>query len=329
MAVNTAALRDYNDIFYGTLVDSTPGLVNANGVKFRREHFQFGTDHMFFYVPEVVQDGKKITYVQWSHGFSGTYKDLEGGYTQGTRFLSLAMDRGWVVSVGDDGGPSHWSKPIAMKVHRSHYAYAADRWNIERVLLAGGSMGGLTTLNLLGNDVIPKVAATAVIVSVVDLPAMTTTGYSDYVYPAWGVSNVPDLTAAIQGLDPARDDPQKWAGKPIWINAGTQDTLVPKVQHGDVFVARAATPEAIHYDVGNHGHGGPSSDAPWVEWLSTFAPNYDVTQNTTTDPGPPPPSGDGGTVPPAVPSGSGVYWADGREASLYRPDGTLVRLGRL
>lgn len=328
MPVNTTALRDYTDIWYGTIMETVTGLVNSNGVKFSRVYLKFGSENTYFYIPEVVRDGKKITYVQWSHGFTGTYKDLESDYARATKFLSLAMDRGWVVSVGDDTGSSHWSTPPAIKAHRSHYAYAAERWNVQDVLLAGGSMGGLTTLNLLGNDVIPKVRATAVIVSVVDIPAMTTTGYADYIYPAWGVNNVPDLTAAIQGLDPARDDPQKWANKHIWINAGTADTLVPKVQHGDVFVGRAATPSFIHYDVGSHGHGGPESDVPWVEWLSTYAPNYDATQNTPTDPGPPPPSTGGGTAPPAIPAGSGVYWPDGREASIYRSDGTLVRLSR-
>lgn len=306
--------------YYGTVTAKGTGTTDA-GTAFERWELSFGSDAALALVPSTVVPGSPVTLVIYAHGFGGSSRGLDNAGT--TRDGMLA--RGWVIVAGDNGG-FLWGNGTAMDLIRSQRAWADEHWAVQRTILWGGSMGGLTVLNALGRDVIHDVAATIAYISVVDSSSMDEATYGPSIKAAYGASSMAEVSAKAAGYDPARDDPQKWANKPIFLNQGTTDTIVVKALHGDVFMARAATPEKIAYDVSEHGHGGGGAvvENRALAWVDQYAPAYVA---PSTDPGPPPPS-DGDTPAPAAPSGSGVYWADGREVSLYRADGSLVRLSR-
>ena len=309
-------------LYFGTVL-SAQAKTTQGGVAYVRESLAFGQDAATAYVPTRVVDGSEITLVIYAHGYGATEADLDTAYAI-TRDGMLS--RGWVIVAGRNGGQV-WGNQKAMDQIASQRAWAGERWQVRRVILWGGSMGGLTVLNALGRNLVAGVAATIAYVSVVDSSAMGSDFHAS-IMSAYGAASMAEVPAKAAGYDPARDDPQKWANKPIFLNQGTTDAVVVKAKHGDAFMARAVTPDKITYNVSDHAHsvsGLASVENAALAFADLHAPAYVA---PSTDPGPPPPSG-GGTTDPVAPSGSGVYWSDGREASLYRADGTLVRLGRL
>lgn len=308
-----------NTRYYGTITATAPA-TTAGGTAYVRETIKFGGDGAVAYVPTKVKDGTPVTVVFASHGYTENETFMDPAIWATGR--DMLLGHGWVVVSTNNQG-FQWGSQKAMDMIYSAHAWASDRWTVAYPMLAGGSMGGLTVLNALGRDVIPGVVATVAMVSVVDTQAMGA-GYHGSIKAAYGVTDMAQLTTAQAGYDPLRDDPQKWAGKDLYLNQGASDTIVVPALHGDKFMARAATPERIKYVIGNHGHS-KTLDADMVAWMAQRAPDYTP---PSTDPDPPPPGGEGGPTVPAAPSGSGVYWPDGREASLYRADGTLVRLNR-
>lgn len=293
------------------------------GTAWTLERWSFAGQAAIACVPAVVKDRTDITLVQHSHGYVDDQDHPLTARMKGT--LEGVLDRGWVL-VSHFMHGNNWGSKVAMNDLKDAYHWAASRWHVKRVILHGFSMGGMATYNALGQDIVPDIVAAITVNGVVDIA----TNWPDQAMSVYGGMTIEQALAYMAeppGYDPARDDPQKWAGKPIFMIGGTGDTVVPPAQHMEKFLARAATPEVIHYEVGAHGHLAGFMPEKCLSWADAYAPAY-VAQGPYGVPAPnwplPPPPPPPATEPP----GSGVYWADGREASLYRADGTLVRLNR-
>lgn len=295
----------------------------AAGTPYTRVNLSFAGQRCIALVPDRVRDRTDVTLVQHSHGYVDTEAHVLTDRMLGTTHGML--DRGWVVTSHLMHG-NNWGSKVAMSDLKDVYHWAAQKWHVKRVILHGFSMGGMATYNALGQDVVPDIVAAITVNGVVDI-----LGQADWQASAramYGGMNQAEMLAYMAeapGYDPLRDDPAKWAGKPIYMIGGTNDTVVPPAQHMEKFLARAATPELIHYELGTHGHLAGFMPEKVLPWADAYAPNY-ATQTAYGTPTPNWPVAP--EPPPASTAGSGVYWADGREASLYRSDGTLVRISR-
>jgi len=300
----------------------------STGAAWTLERWSFAGQAAIACVPAQVKDRTDITLVQHSHGYVDDQDHPLSARMQGT--LDGILDRGWVL-VSHFMHGNNWGSKVAMNDLKDAYHWAASRWHVKRVILHGFSMGGMATYNALGQDVVPDIVAGITVNGVVDI-----LGQADWqasaraMYGGMNQAEMLSYMAEPPGYDPLRDDPAKWANKPIYMIGGSNDPVVPPPPHMEKFLARAATPELIHYEVGTHGHLAGFMPEKCLPWADTHAPTYQAQEphgwpepNWPTDPELEQP--DPG---PVTPTGSGVYWADGREASLYRPDGTLVRFSR-
>lgn len=289
------------------------------GLPYELVSLSIGGDRAVVVIPAQTKPRTGVTFVSYNHGYTANELDVIAPTFAGP--LHDMVERGWIVTSGNNGGFT-WGNETSMRSIRSLHAWAADQYTIDQSVLIGGSMGGLTALVAAGRNEIPHLAATIAYISVVDVQAMGT-GYHDSIKSAWSVDSLDELTTVQAGYDPARDDPAAWAGKAIWLNANTNDTLVPKALHGDVFMARAARPETITYHVGDTAHTLPLGygvDVPWRAWLDALAPWYDESQEPEpVDPVDPPPT--------PAPS-SELYRTDGTPVTLYTSAGSPVRVSR-
>lgn len=308
-----------------TVKTSEESYTTASGVKARQISLSVEGDKALVWVPAQVKERTRITLVIHCHGYTGTERDL---LTEPGDPLSHHLSKGWVVVAGYNLGNSGWGRREVMEIIRAQYEWVAARYMVENVLLTGGSMGGFTALNVYQNDVVPNIKAAALVVSVINLSAMTEDGQTYPTLQSWGVTSNAELEAKQKslGLDPLRDDPHKMAGKPLFLHQDLQDPIVRKQKHGDIFMARAATPEAITYritDGTRHDYPFrndviyPKPKPDWV-FLAKHAPAYDSSQ----DPAP--------TTPPSGASlpaySSGAFTPDGTAVALYTTSGELVAI---
>ena len=286
----------------------TTGLLTANSTSYTRIDLSFAGQACIVLVPDAVQLRTDVTLVQHSHGVADDRTHVVSARMKTT--TDGMLDRGWVVTSHDMHG-NNWGSEQAMGDLRDVYHWAAQQWHVKRVVLHGFSMGGYTTYVALGGKIVPDIAATITVNGVVD---GFTSWASDLRGIYGGMSDV-ETQGYMVGHDPARDDPQRWAGDPIFMIGGTGDSVVPPAQHMDVFLARAATPAAIHYELGTHGHLAGFLPELALPWADAYAPTY----TTQTPYGAPVPNWPQDPPPETPPSG--LYRTNGAEVSLYDTSG--------
>ncbi|XNZ00660.1 hypothetical protein ACL90Y_01195 [Micrococcus luteus] len=140
-------------------------------------------------------------------------------------------------------------------------------------VLHGYSMGGMAAYNLSGGGLLRGLAGVVVVNGTVDSLASNSL---PAIREAYGAADDGELLRRQAGYDPARDDPARWAGIPMFLSYSTGDAAVPAQRHGEVFVGRAATPERIVYRVGTNGHADVAGFRhpevlAWIESLPPLA----------------------------------------------------------
>ena len=292
--------------------DETTG-TTANGTQYTRFDLKFLNREAYALAPKATALWTHTTLLTVVHGMTGDRNTYSVASTW--PIVQAALDRGWVVLSASHG--NNWGNSYTMSGIQDGYNWAARRWWIDRNLLFGHSMGGMSVTVATGRKVIPDIAGTITLNAMLDVYDYR----SPYTLSAYGATSWDDLPAKIVGHDPMSDPAEWWRDAPFLIVDTPSDT---SLRQSDKFIARSVTPSVITHQTGSHGHNDNPFISEEVAWMDGRAPRYATGQAQGSQPVP---KWDGWDVAPApAPSGSGVYWSDGREASLYRGDGTLARL---
>lgn len=210
--------------------------------------------------------GKRACLV--AHGHGGAYYQIAQGASWGTHCTQWADD-GMVV-IGMDLGPASFGDPDALATVSNAYDYAMSIGCLgPRVWLAGWSMGGLTMLRWIREN-LGKTAAAYLFSPLTNMQwAYTTGGYTaemdaayadDGTYAALGAPYSPILV------------PEVYRGVPIQIAHPTNDGTIP-VQHTLDFVAAVNNPSVgiRTPQLTTGGHQPQISTTPYEtsEWLRT------------------------------------------------------------
>ena len=191
------------------------------------------------------------------------------------------------------------------------------------MILLGFSMGGMTVYNALGHQALPDVAAAVTVNGVVDIR----TNWLNEAYRVYGGLNETELGLYMQGHDPARDDPARWAGVPLFISSSPNDTDCPTPEQAQVFYDRAATPDVIEFRTHTRGHLAQESFmvSDVLDWLGPRVPAYDEGQSPSGTPHPFWKRDD----PPPVEVESGLYLTSGAPAALFTTTGVPLGVNRV
>lgn len=165
-----------------------------------------------------------------------------------------------VIAAANTGSVSTWGADAGLDAYTRAYQYARDHYNIGAIVFYANSMGSIESLNVLARDAIPGVSAWIGTVPTYDLaenyanPLFTST-----IDAAYGGSYV--VNGA--GHDPARINPLKFRGIPMWMLIATDDTSVTPSANGQaLYLATAQTNERTKVEVtGGHSTGQIASQA--------------------------------------------------------------------
>lgn len=314
--------------FPPAVLRSSSSLKTSSGMDFTRRDVTINNELGHVYVPSGVKSYMETRLVIACHGVASKPSFMEA--SQFTPNLDAFIERGWVVASHTAGGNA-WGNERAMQGNAATYDYVAREWFINKVLVMGFSMGGLTTLNITGRKVVPRVVGAITVNGVVD-----THTFDQGVWSHYGASSWNDMIVKQAGYDPMRDDPQRWAGLPVLQIAGSGDSTCHPSEHAEPFAARAATPELIQTHIGPWGHlNGPFAPEVATAFADTLMEPFDANQvppmddplpgwpdETAPEPEPEPEPG----APP--PLGSGAWRTDGTPATLSLTNGSVVQLSR-
>lgn len=296
--------------------ESRETLTTPGGTPYEKVLLNFAGQRALAYAPATTTPRTHTALVLMCHGYVDRYTwiDPTATTTHGVAAAMSHVDQGWIV-VSHDLHRNNWGNDDAISDLMDCYQWAASIWWIDDVILQGFSMGGMTTYNALGARVLPDVTGAVTVNGVVDIR----TNWLDEAYRVYGGMNVDQLGEYMIGHDPARDDPDRWAGVPIFMSSSPNDTVCPTPVQAQVFYDRATTPDLIEFRTHTSGHLAQASFmVPEVTaWLTALVPPYESGQTPTGTPVPNWPDD-----PPPV--GSGVALTDGTPVVLATTDGTIV-----
>jgi pimeloyl-ACP methyl ester carboxylesterase len=154
------------------------------------------------------------------HGVGGNRRMLMNDRIRS--FTQTLVDGGYLLAASDGHGTAWGARP-AQQDYRRLYRWVADHHRVGRVVLVSVSMGGITGLNLVADDAIPRLAGWIGVSPVTDLQwASQDAHLSESVAAALG-------PGAVRRLDPMRMSPRRFAGKRLVIFTAGGDTVVPEV----------------------------------------------------------------------------------------------------
>lgn len=201
-----------------------------------------------YLVPTAPLNGKLIMYV---HGAGDTLFWLNSGQT-GIREALLAQ--GYILAASTTGGDD-WGNQTGLNSYIALYADTLTRFpSASKVMIYGGSMGGICSLLLIGNNSIPVKAwyATFPATNLAEEYSLSFTAAIN------GAYNIP--AGGTYAAQTAGHDPNLLSGSlytiPMRFIASPGDTVVPKAQNTDLEAAKvsATTPEHfVLVSTGNHG----------------------------------------------------------------------------
>lgn len=169
-------------------------------------------------------------------------------------FTQALVDRGYLLAASDAHGTAWGARP-AQRDYRRLYRWVADHYRVGRVVLVSVSMGGVTGLNLVADDAIPRVAGWIGVSPVTDLHwASQDAHLSGSVADALG-------PGAVQRLDPMRIGPRRFTGERMVIFTTGDDTVVPDV-HARRFAEHAAPWTRVRFERCAGVHAGRDCFSP-------------------------------------------------------------------
>ena len=293
------------------------------GTGYSRRVLNFAGQRALAYVPDGVAPATHTAVALMCHGFADSHEwiDPAAPPSHGAASALSFVDQGWVVISHHLHG-NNWGSDVAIADLLDCYVWAASTWWIDDVILLGFSMGGMTVYNALGHQALPDVAAAVTVNGVVDIR----TNWLNEAYRVYGGLNETELGLYMQGHDPARDDPARWAGVPLFISSSPNDTDCPTPEQAQVFYDRAATPDVIEFRTHTRGHLAQESFmvSDVLDWLGPRVPAYDEGQSPSGTPHPFWKRDD----PPPVEGESGMYLTSGAPAALFTTAGVPLDVNR-
>lgn len=174
------------------------------------------------YVPASPKYG-----IMYTHGAGGT-ADALIEYAKATHRTRMAADAGFTAVSSDWGGPQTWGNQVAMNALTAGYNFLQTQPGVKpgKVIIAGGSMGGLNALNWASRNP-TKVACVSIYIPVIDMAGIhdnNLSGYASYVDAAHG-GNWDTATMAYTWNPLHQAEIGKYAGLPIRLHYGTTDPL--------------------------------------------------------------------------------------------------------
>lgn len=249
------------------ILDSTE-LRTASGTGFLRFDGRVGDQRFYAHAP-LNRDGALIAHADLAvlhfHGSGASRTNMDN--REMVAFRDAALDRGWVLGAPSTGNT--FGNPDALALGAAVLGWLRHEFSSSATVLHGYSMGGMAAYNLSGRGMVPDLAGVVVVNGTVDSLASNSL---PTIREAYGAADDAELLERQAGHDPARDDAARWAHLPMFLSYSTGDAAVPAQRHGEVFMARAATPEHIVYRVGTNGHADVSGfRAPEVlEWIESL-----------------------------------------------------------
>lgn len=253
------------------ILDSTEHRT-ADGTAYLRFDLRVDGRQAYAYAP-MNRDGALVARsplaVLHFHGSGSSRANVENPVMSG--FRDAAMDRGWVLGAPSTGNT--FGNADALGLGMALHGWLVEEFAPAATVLHGFSMGGMAAYNASGRGLVPDLAGVVVVNGTVDSLASNSLPTIREVY---GAADDAELLRRQAGHDPARDEPSRWAGIPMFLSYSTGDAAVPAGRHGEVFMARAATPEHIVYRVGANGHSDVSGFRhpevlEWIESLPALA----------------------------------------------------------
>lgn len=304
--------------------ESSVTAISPAGTAYNKVLLNFGGQKAYAFIPSAVEDWDHTNLVIMNHGYADNYTFIDPNATphHGANSAMSFIDQGWVVISHDDHG-NNWGNDDAMSDIMDVYDYAAKRWYLDKVAVFGFSMGGMLTYNVTGNKILPQMDAAITINGVVN----ARTNWQSELTRVYGGTTPQQTDAAMVGHDPARDDPQRWAGIPFFISSSPKDTVCPTPDQAQVFYDRVATKEKITFRTHSENHLGESSFMvpEVVSWLGSLGfKKHEPTQPKPSSAPTPKWDSSSSTTPKATHSGvmdsSGnaviLRWVSGEQALL-------------
>lgn len=189
--------------------------------------------------------------VLYFHGSGGQAEEIVGSKTTG-----IYLKRGFAVAASDAGGQQNWGSPesVAANVRLVHRLRAIG---LTRIFFAGGSMGGLATMQMISRAHPEAVALVAPVCNLRGLPILE--GAVAY---QWG-------DRRPKYLSPVSADPDPGLQVRIW--ASPEDTWVPKKLNADLCARELRRGGAkVTFRIGRGDHDTPEPIPNWDWQLPNF-----------------------------------------------------------
>ena len=201
------------------------------------------------------------TLVLWSHPHGQT-EGINPSYFL-YPFVNRALAKGWYVAASNMHANS-WGNNIAIADLVDLYTMMSGRDTFTKVVLVGGSMGGVATALAVSRGSIPNIVGAYFIDAVLDLAAIYANAtYTQSVKDAYGIaSDGSDYASKTAGNNPILATASTY-NKRLRFTASSADASVAKSSHTDAFrtyVSSVAVESALKTHVGGHLVGIDSKD---------------------------------------------------------------------
>jgi len=143
------------------------------------------------------------------------------------------------IMAGCDASGDAWGNRVSLDDYAVLYRYLRDQFNIGPIVLMGGSMGGLASLNILSERVIPNIVGAILTSPICSLDAIHLI-YNLSVNTAYGTPALGPLPAAAAGYDPLKKPGRVFRGVPMRFYASYGDAIAVRATNTDPFAALVA-----------------------------------------------------------------------------------------
>lgn len=218
-------------------IDITPPSKQGNVVT--RTATDSGGQAIKYWLPDNVKPSGN-TLVIWSHQHTGTEAIVPSTLPTYPLIHSCANE-GWIVAASRMHG-DNWGNADAITDLTNLYSYINGLWGISKVILVGGSMGGLATALAIPYAAVPNIKACITVDGVLNLANMhAAPSYTSTVRTAYGVAaDGSDYATKTAGHDPMLRPAADFGSVPWMINLTDADTAVVPSANGDAFATKIA-----------------------------------------------------------------------------------------